>query len=58
MTCLPAGKWWSARSHSLNLSSFSTSRPEQLPIYATLGADSSAGMAITHSFVARKAAKL
>ena len=34
------------------------SRPEQLPILTTLGASSTAGMAITHSPVARKAAKL
>src|SRR5208283_944071 len=37
---------------------FSTSRPEQLPTATTLGASSSAGTAITHSFVARNAAKL
>src|SRR5271166_5649927 len=41
-----------------NLSNLSTSRPEQLPISATRGASFSAGIAITHSFVARKAAKL
>src|SRR5664280_2138106 len=37
---------------------FSTSRPEQLPIATTLGASFRAGMAITHSFVSRNAAKL
>src|SRR5271157_3046105 len=41
-----------------NLSNFSTSRPEQLPTSTTLGASFSAGTAITHSFVARNAAKL
>src|ERR1017187_8975886 len=41
-----------------NLSNLSTSRPEQLPTFTTLGASSSAGTAITHSFVARNAAKL
>src|ERR1019366_3152382 len=42
----------------LNFSNLSTSRPEQLPIPTILGASSSAGIAITHSFVARNAAKL
>ena len=32
--------------------------PEQLPIPTTLGANSTSGMAITHSFVARRAVKL
>src|ERR1039458_3149712 len=41
-----------------NLSNLSTFRPEQLPTSTTLAANSSAGMAITHSFVARNAAKL
>src|ERR1035438_7613399 len=40
-----------------NLLNLSTSRPEQLPMATTLGASSSAGRAITHSFVARSAAK-
>src|SRR5208282_1628504 len=39
-------------------SNFSTSRPEQLPTFTTLDASLSAGTAITHSFVARNAAKL
>src|SRR5664280_756631 len=41
-----------------NLSNFSTSRPEQLPTPTTLPASFNAGTAITHSFVARNAAKL
>src|SRR5664280_408100 len=41
-----------------NASNFSTLRPEQLPTSTTLGASFSAGTAITHSFVARNAAKL
>ena len=36
----------------------STSRPEQLPIATTFSANSTAGIAITHSFVVRSAAKL
>src|ERR1039458_7229298 len=43
---------------SPKLSNFSTSRPEQLPTFTTLGASSSAGMAITHSFVVFNAPKL
>src|ERR1035441_4717087 len=38
---------------SPNLLNLSTSRPEQLPMATTLDASSSAGSAITHSFVAR-----
>ena len=41
-----------------NFSNFSTSRPEQLPMFTTVGASFSAGIAITHSFVASNAAKL
>src|ERR1035437_570195 len=41
-----------------NLSNFSTSRPEQLPISTIFDASSKAGMAMTHSFVARNAAKV
>src|ERR1039457_635324 len=41
-----------------NLLNLSISRPEQLPTPTTFGASSSAGMAITHSFVARSATKL
>src|SRR5271157_2967554 len=41
-----------------NLSNLSTLRPEQLPIPTTMGASSSLGTAITHSLVARNAAKL
>src|ERR1017187_5042293 len=41
-----------------NLSNLATSRPEQLPTSATLGASCNAGMAITHCFVAVNAAKL
>ncbi len=36
----------------------SMSRPDELPTFTTLGANSSAGTAITHSPVARNAAKL
>src|SRR5208282_6240661 len=41
-----------------NLSNFATLRPEQLPILTTLGARSTAGMAITHSLVVLSAVKL
>src|ERR1039458_459924 len=41
-----------------NLSNFFTSWPEQLPTPTTLPASFTAGMAITHSLVARNAAKL
>src|ERR1035437_8952131 len=41
-----------------NLLNLSKSRPEQLPTFTTLGASSRAGTAITHSLVARNAAKL
>ena len=43
---------------SPNLLNLSMSRPEQLPIATTLGASSSAGIAITHSSFARREAKL
>src|SRR5271165_1677666 len=41
-----------------NATNLSTSRPEQLPTSTTLDASSSAGTAMTHSPVARNAAKL
>src|ERR1022692_2286052 len=41
-----------------NFSNFATWRPEQLPILTTLGASSTAGIAITHSLVALNAVKL
>src|ERR1017187_5191436 len=42
---------------SPNLSNLFTFRPEQFPMATTFGASSSAGTAITHSFVARNAVK-
>ena len=41
-----------------NASNLLKSRPDELPTFTTLGANLRAGMAITHSPVARKAAKL
>src|ERR1017187_478578 len=41
-----------------NLLNLSTSRAEQLPIPTTFGASSTAGIEITHSLIARSAAKL
>ncbi len=43
---------------SPNAANLSTSRPEQLPILTTCSANSTAGTAITHWRVARRAAKL
>ena len=42
---------------SLNLASLSVSAPEHVPIPTTWSSRSTVGMAITHSFVFRKAAK-
>src|ERR1019366_9151340 len=41
-----------------NLWNFAKSRPEQLPILTTVAASSTAGIAITHSFVRFNAVKL